>query len=170
MTRYLHLVLHHDLNIANLHTTTWVCLTILAVAVVTSAELIFRQAARGFAALNSTFLLNAIRALRLGWKPFKALVQVLIVQAPLYDLSIVQKISFEHVLFMTFLASEAALKAGKHLGMLFDLHLDLFVSGFEDLKGLTSDPQHIALRPWANSHTLGVVWSILLAVGVFEDR
>ena len=51
-----------------------------------------------------------------------------------------QEVLLEHVLFMTFLAREAPLKAREHLWVLLDLYLDLFVGGFEDLEGLASDP------------------------------
>ena len=88
------LLMHYDLNIANLHATpaARVCLAVLTAAIVLSTtRLVFRQAAGSLPTLNTALLLDTVSALWLAREPFVRfgpIVQILVVKASLDGLSV----------------------------------------------------------------------------------
>ena len=84
----------------------------------------------------------------------RPVVQILIIKTALDSLSLMKQINLENVLLVALLTCEASLKIGQHLGVLLDLHFDLFVSSFEDLESLATDSKDVTLGPGTDCHAL----------------
>ena len=113
--------------------------------------------------MNPSLLLQAVCALRKAAEPLFLLLpsEAGVIQA---QLSLLKELAVE--LFVALVTCKALAQARVQLGMLLNVHLNLFVGSLKHFQGLISYAKHIALGSRANCDALGVVRPVLLAVGV----